>query len=237
MQFNNMFDQNPQIQKQMLEFRKQFVTRPSLKWGIILGFGFLPMVILWTLFGGTDSNTIFNSNNGEPNFVISYGYQWLLAILATTISFITGIFFVRFNKEVKGDIYGNLLALNFVVINFWLFNIGGWTWLTVIPMYLFGYIIATILRVVLFVLKARLDLTKIRNGDLSSITKNMTEEEQINLKIRFEQLSRINPNFKNPFENNSTNTSNASSKPIEKDELEFDKENKDDVIDVKEKKD
>lgn len=208
-QFNN--------QEQMAQFRKSFVTNPSLKWGIILALGILPMIISAIL---------------TTNYDLSLGYQWLTAIVLTVIGFIGVVILTKTNKDVKGDVYGSFLGMNFLIINFWLFGIAWWWAIFTAPlMYLLGYLIANFIRFYMFILAARKNYEKLQNGDVSGFTKNMTPQEKLKFDKDLEMFKKMNPEAARKINQNLE----IQNSKIKKEPKDKDKNNKDDVIDIKEK--
>ncbi len=216
MEMNNFNQQN-----MMAEFRK-FSTKPSIKWSLVLLLSVLPTLIVWIFIGGEQnySNSFFGMNNGQAPYDITYGYQWLLEFIILLSSSIVGSIIVKFNKEVKTDIFGNIFAFNFLILNFWIFNIGGWRFLTALPMFILGYLVANILRVVFFVAKIRSDIEKFQKGDFSSFTKNMSNEEKEIVNETLKEFQKTN-NIKKENPNN-------------KSEIEINKNKEDEIIDIEE---
>ncbi len=150
--FNNL-----NFQQQILEYRKSMRTKSSMKWGLVFLFGVLPMLGAWFLLGGrpNGSNAFLDVNEGMSFLNINYSYQWLIAIVITFLGLFIINFFIKFNKYVKPDVYTSFLVCNFIIVNFWLFNIGDWRWLTLIPMALLALIISVTIRFFVFVFKLR----------------------------------------------------------------------------------
>ena len=219
---------NSQMNQQMKQMREAFVTKSSIKWGIYLLIGILPMLISWLLFGGYDNSNSFFFGNGMPLIEISYGYQWLIAVSILIISVIISSILVLNAKEVKGDIYSGIVAWIFFLVNFWLFNIPIWVLFLVTgpAMLIAGYFVGTFIRFYSFVKKSQRDFQKLQNGDLSVLTKNMSEVEVNNLKKQFEAMEKSNPAFKNPFKTQAHNEHKKHN------EIDFDKNNVDDVVDA-----
>lgn len=193
--FNNMSQED--LQNQMRNFIKNFRTKASIKWSLIFIIGVFPMMVCWILFGGADgTNKIFSSDSSNPSIIeISMGFQWLVALIVSAGSFFTTYFIVKYNKEVKGDVFGNIFAFGWIIINFWLFPIGNWRWLTLPFVYLFTYIFAQIVRFIIFIIDARkkaLKAQKMMDEGKNPFEGKISDEQFKELKKRFDDLDKNN---------------------------------------------
>ncbi len=155
-------------------------TSRDYKLLVVFFFGVFPMLLFWLLFGGGDgSNFIFQNVPGTPYVPISIGYQWLIAV-STTILLIVGLYFLAENsKSINHDLYNLVLGVIFVIINFWLFPIGNWRFLTLIFMFLAGYLIGFFISFMCMFKKIRRDFNNLNRKIEGFFDEN---QEETNLK-------------------------------------------------------
>ncbi len=124
--------------------------------------GIFPMLLFWLLFGGGDgSNFIFKNVPGTPYIPIDIGYQWLIAITVAISIMVILYFLAEYSKNINHDLYGLVLSLVFIIINFWLFEIGNWRFLTVVFMFLAGYLIGISISFMFMFKKIRTDFSNL----------------------------------------------------------------------------
>lgn len=138
-----------QIQNQLKNLRRLYTTPAHIKWAIIFFIGCVPLLVFWGIAGGNDgTNSMFNFN---PSVFWTYGEQWFAAVCCIAFALIVTGLLVKFQKNVKTDVFPNLLGFQFIIINFWLFDIGNWVWLTFIFMYIAGYLLGSIIKFGVFI--------------------------------------------------------------------------------------
>lgn len=208
---------DPEMQNQIRTMMKSFKTKASIKWALILILGVFPMLLAWILFGGGDgTNKIFTAGeSGNPIINISMGFQWLVALLISVLSYIVLSVLIKKNKDIKGDVYGNMIAFGWIVINFWLYPIDGWRWLTLPFTYIVIYIFTQIFRLFMFLFTFRKKAIKmqeqIRNGE-NPFKDKMTDEQFLQFKKYFDEwdqkFNKNNPNNKNKDDKNNNDKNN-----------------------------
>ncbi len=117
---NNNFQNNKNIQKiqKMFQNPEQFRTKKSLKYLISILFGLIPMIGAW-IFLRAPGDVAFET---ETLFVtgINYGMMWLIAIGILVMSVIATTLFIKFQPEIKPDVFVPTITLTVFMSAFYL---------------------------------------------------------------------------------------------------------------------
>lgn len=169
------FNNNPQFMKiqQMLQKPQQFRTKGSTKFAVSVIFGVVPMLIAWIVFRSSSVayyDPLFMQKTGTIviGFLpvdIGYEYMWLIALGALIISIVGVLLVIKFDKDVKVDVFSPTISLVVLTANFYLFPyLGSWRFLTAIPMFMLGGLIANLFLLVFIIYKTQKSLKNMQGG-------------------------------------------------------------------------
>lgn len=203
------------IQKNLSQIKKIFRTPFYIKMIIFLFISIIPMILFWGLMGGEETTGIFFEKY-SPIIHASYGIQWLTALCIWIFSFFVAFLIVKFRSDVKSDIYGGVIAIDFFITSLWLINVGMWLILVSPLMYIAGYIIGSLTRFFIFIIKQKKIFEKnIASNGLDDETRmeifnKLTEGNIKNVEDLQKHLEKIKnkSNKKNKKENNELDEDN-----------------------------
>lgn len=192
---NQNFQNNEYIQKMQKMFQnpEQFKTKQSIKYAISILLGLIPMLAAW----------IFLRSDIEPyvdivlknNILIegiSYGVMWGIAIGMIALSIIGTSIFIKFNTNIKVDVFVPTVTLAIFMSSFYLLPfLNVWMrMLSSIGFFLIGGFISRSILMGYIVFKFQQQMLKMKNEN-PEMFKNMQNPFQQN----------GNPT-QNPFQNN-----------------------------------
>lgn len=116
----NNFNNNEYMQKMQKMFSnpQAFKTKQSLKYAISILLGLIPMIGAW-VFLRADGDVVFE---GGKLFVegINYGMMWGIAVGMVAFSAIGTWVFIKFNKDIKADVFVPTVTLSIFMSAFYL---------------------------------------------------------------------------------------------------------------------